>query len=405
MKVFHCLYDHLTGLYQVTHYLLLWLGSFLLLTGCNLGIEGSTGPLPLPTAVVPTLAATEIAVATLTATAVPSPTNTPVIVFSDQATPEPPTATPTLAPFVEHTVQEGESLVGIAEQYGTTIEAIAAASFLENPDLVYVGQRLTIPQATAEAGFAFSQSPASPDQPTVIGTSVLGRAIEVYTFGNGPNTMIFVGGHHGGYEWNTTVLAYEVIDFLTANPEMVPTAVTIHIIPAANPDGIYTVTGKTGRFTADDVYVTNTFPARFNAHAVDLNRNWDCEWSADAFWRDQPVNPGSEPFSEIENQLLRTYFTEQEQVAVVVFWHSQATLVSPGSCGEPHQPSIEMATIYAQAANYPLQQFSAYEITGDASNWLAKEGIPSFSVELTTHETTDWERNREGVLALLELFE
>jgi hypothetical protein len=89
---------------------------------------------------------------------------------------------------------------------------------------------------------------------------------------------------------------------------------------------------------------------------------------------------------------------------VVVFWHSQATLVSPGSCGEAHQPSIELATVYARAANYPVQEFSAYEITGDASNWLAKEGIPSFSVELTTHESTDWERNRAGVLALLALY-
>jgi murein tripeptide amidase MpaA len=213
-----------------------------------------------------------------------------------------------------------------------------------------------------------------------------------------------VGGHHGGYEWNTTTLAYEVIDYLRANPEVVPTAVTVHIIPTANPDGIYAVTGKTGRITASDVYVSDSFSARFNAYGVDLSRNWDCEWSATALWRDQPVNPGSEPFSEIENQVLRTFFRQQEQLRVVVFWHSQATLVSPGSCGEPHQPSIELANVYARAANYPVQEFSAYEITGDASNWLAKEGIPSFSVELTTHESTDWERNRAGVLALLALY-
>ena len=384
-------------------FLPLWILLFLLLTGCSLGIESSAGPMPLPTAVVPTLAPTATATITIMATAVP-PTDTPVIVFADQATPEPPTATPTLAPFVEHTVQEGESLVSIAEQYGTTIEAIAAASFLENPDLVYVGQVLTIPQATAVANIAFSQVPASSDQPTVIGHSLLGRAIEVYTFGNGPSQLIFVGGHHGGYEWNTTTLAYEVIDYLRASPEMVPTDVTVHIIPAANPDGIYAVTGKTGRISASDVYISDTFPARFNANAVDLNRNWDCEWSATALWRDQPVDPGSEPFSEIENQVLRTFFRQQEQLRVVVFWHSQATLVSPGSCGEAHQPSIELATVYARAANYPVQEFSAYEITGDASNWLAKEGIPSFSVELTTHESTDWERNRAGVLALLALY-
>ena len=374
----------------------------LVLSGCTLGIESSVGPVPLPTAVVPTLPPT--ATATIAPTAV-LPTDTPVIAFADTPTPATPTPEPTLAPFVEHTVQEGESLVSIALQYNTTIEAIAAASFLENPDLVYVGQVLTIPQATTAADFAFSQPPTASDQPVAIGYSVLGRAIEVYTFGSGPNTLIFVGGHHGGYEWNTTTLAYEMIDYLMANPEVVPTAVTIYIIPAANPDGIYAVTGKTGRIRASDVYVNDTFPARFNARGVDLNRNWDCEWTPNALWRDQPVSGGSEPFSEVENQVLRDFIAQQEQVKAVVFWHSQATLVSPGNCDTPHQPSIDIATTYARAANYPVQEFSAYEITGDASNWLAKEDIPSFSVELTDHETTDWNQNRAGVLALLDLYQ
>lgn len=386
---------------QLANFLLFWVVPFFLLSGCNLGVGSSAEPVLLPTAVLPTLPAT--ATATIMATAVPA-TDTPVIAFADTPVPASPTPMATLAPFLEHTVQEGESLLSIAQQYGTTIEAIAAASFLENPDLVYIGQVLTIPQATAEANFAFSQPPVLSEQPTVIGTSVLGRAIEVYTFGSGPNQLIFIGGHHGGYEWNTTTLAYEVIDYLTANPEVVPTAVTVQIIPAANPDGIYNVTGKTGRITVSDVYVSNTFPARFNAHGVDLNRNWDCDWSEEAFWRDEPVNPGPFAFSEEENQVLRNFIRQQERVKVVLFWHSQAALVSPGSCNEAHPPSIEMATVYAHAANYPVQEFSAYEITGDASNWLAKEGIPSFSVELTTHETTDWERNREGILALLALY-
>ena len=361
---------------------------------------------PLPTSVAlatvaptPTLAPipeTPTAVLTI------PPTDTPIFTIANTPTPEP---TATLPPFVEHTVQEGESLLSIAEQYGTTIEAIAAASFLEDPDLVYIGQILTIPQATPVVNAAFGQQNQPADQPIIIGYSVLGRALEVYTFGKGDNTLIFIGGHHGGYEWNTTVLAYEIIDYLQANPDVVPAAVTLYIIPAANPDGIYAVTGKTGRITARDVYVGETFPARFNAHGVDLNRNWDCDWSANAIWRDQPVSGGTAPFSEIENQVLRDFILQKEQVKAVVFWHSQAAIVSPGTCGQAYQPSINIATVYARAADYPMQEFSAYDITGDASNWLAKEGIASLSVELTTHETTDWERNREGVLALLALYQ
>jgi LysM repeat protein len=44
-----------------------------------------------------------------------------------------------------HIVQWGESLSMIAEQYGVTVEAIMAANGLEDPNYVYVGQKLVIP--------------------------------------------------------------------------------------------------------------------------------------------------------------------------------------------------------------------------------------------------------------------
>jgi LysM repeat protein len=49
---------------------------------------------------------------------------------------------------VTHTVQAGENLYRIALQYGTTVEAIAQANGITNPNLIYVGQQLIIPQAT-----------------------------------------------------------------------------------------------------------------------------------------------------------------------------------------------------------------------------------------------------------------
>jgi LysM repeat protein len=44
-----------------------------------------------------------------------------------------------------HVVQAGEHLTAIANRYGTTPQAIASANNLVNMNLVYVGQRLTIP--------------------------------------------------------------------------------------------------------------------------------------------------------------------------------------------------------------------------------------------------------------------
>lgn len=54
--------------------------------------------------------------------------------------------TPTPAQGRQHVVRAGETLSGIAWQYGVTVEAILAANGLQSPDLIYVGQVLIIPE-------------------------------------------------------------------------------------------------------------------------------------------------------------------------------------------------------------------------------------------------------------------
>ncbi|MBX3058459.1 MAG: hypothetical protein KF770_18505 [Anaerolineae bacterium] len=235
----------------------------------------------------------------------------------------------------------------------------------------------------------------------IIGASAEGRPIVVYRFGSGPQPVIFVGGIHGGYEWNTILLAYEAIDYFTTNPAQIPPEVTLHIIPAANPDGQYQVTQQNGRFQPTQV-LSNTVSGRFNANSVDLNRNWDCDWSAAAQWRDNVVSGGERPFSEPEVVALRDYVLAV-QPAVVVFWHSAANGVYAAGCPETDGRSLELAGVYGAAATYPTyERFSSYPITGDASDWLTTQGIPSFTVELKTHADTEWPQNRSGMLALLD---
>lgn len=44
-----------------------------------------------------------------------------------------------------HTVLQGESLLGIASQYGLTLDGLAAANGITNANHVFVGQLLKIP--------------------------------------------------------------------------------------------------------------------------------------------------------------------------------------------------------------------------------------------------------------------
>ena|SRR3990172_1535765 len=92
--------------------------------------------------------------------------------------------------------------------------------------------------ATATTTEKVVQKPIVDTTKTVLGTSVQKRDITAYHFGTGAKEVLFVGGIHGGYEWNTALVAYELMDYLTANPKTIPANVKVTVIPVLNPDGL-----------------------------------------------------------------------------------------------------------------------------------------------------------------------
>jgi murein DD-endopeptidase MepM/ murein hydrolase activator NlpD len=69
-------------------------------------------------------------------------------------------------------VQAGDTLSGIAARYGTTYQAIASASGIANPNLIYAGQTVEVPSGGGVAAPAptYNSSPSSthytPSTPT-----------------------------------------------------------------------------------------------------------------------------------------------------------------------------------------------------------------------------------------------
>lgn len=73
-----------------------------------------------------------------------------------------------------HVVRSGETVSGLAKQYGTTVSAIATANGLRDAGLIYVGQRLTIPGGSeAEAP---RTTPVSDVRPAEAGSRSADRA-------------------------------------------------------------------------------------------------------------------------------------------------------------------------------------------------------------------------------------
>jgi hypothetical protein len=244
----------------------------------------------------------------------------------------------------------------------------------------------TIPTVTPSR----TPSPMPSALPTVLparfvfGRTVQGRELIAHTFGNGPTVLVLVGGIHAGLEANTSALIDEMVEHFNRQPDDVLPGMTLLLIPALNPDGL--VLGPVLR-------------GRFNANNVDLNRNWACGWEAVAYFREELVSAGPQPFSEPETLALAALINDLRP-ATVLFYHAAADGIFAGECGQLGR-SHAMAAVLGEATGYSYDSpFSRYPVTGTAPGWVDGLGIPSADVELSTTQGTEFERNLRGVMAL-----
>ena len=233
----------------------------------------------------------------------------------------------------------------------------------------------------------YSPTPENP-QPEVIGISVAGRPLQVYKFGNGPIEKMVVAGIHGGYEWNTIVLADELIEYLESHPEIVSQEQTLYLLRAFNPDGYARSTG---------------FGGRANENNVDLNRNfpsyWQAEWPRVGCWDYIPITGGTAPASEPETRALMAFIKAHDFQAFISY-HSAALGIFPG--GQPLDPgSLSLAESIAAVSDYPYPPIEAgCAYTGQLIDWVSDQGIPAVDIELTNHQDSDFAEN----LAILSVF-
>jgi predicted deacylase len=222
---------------------------------------------------------------------------------------------------------------------------------------------------------------------TTIGTSVDGREITAYHFGNGGQEILLVAGMHGSYSPNTTQLADALRRELADNQNLVPDNTRVTVVPVLNPDGLANNDNVAGRF---------------NANNVDLNRNFGCNWAATSRWQNRDVSGGTAAFSEPEAAALRNYVNEVNLIGAMVWYAAEGQVYASSCGGEPSTDSVALANAYAAAADYPAaREFDAYQINGDLTNWLADNGVPTISVLLSDRQNTEFSQNLAGVQAAI----
>jgi len=242
---------------------------------------------------------------------------------------------------------------------------------------------------------------------TVLGLSAGGNDIVAYHYGEGEKELLFIGGIHGGYAWNSSYLSYELMDYLKTSSSSIPSDVKVTVIPVMNPDGLKKVAGTAEEFALADVSDVQSVltSGRFNDNLVDLNRNFDCDWQENATWQNKKVSGGTAAFSEPEAKAIKDYVEKNKITAVVTFDSAVGGVFASNCHNGVSTETNDLVKAYSKASGYKAyQDFDFYSTTGDMINWFAKNKIPAIGVLLTTHTSIEWNNNKAGVEAVLKYY-
>ena len=211
---------------------------------------------------------------------------------------------------VMHKIAAGDTFWRLAERYGTTVEAIAAANPDAQAENLQIGQTLIIPLnfpvvpttinwCAALVGYCVQGLAAR--YPFVktgeFGKSVMGRPLWRLELGSGENRVLYNAEHHAN-EWITAPLLLKFCEDLCAASvkgekifdqgaaELLQYA-ELTLVPAVNPDGMDLATGELqqGEFYRGAVDIANRwpdipFPAgwKANIRGTDLNLQYPADW-------------------------------------------------------------------------------------------------------------------------------
>ena len=212
---------------------------------------------------------------------------------------------------------------------------------------------------------------ALPPQRRIVGTSIQRRPIMCLVFGQGPDVTFIMASIHGN-EHAGTPLVRRLVEYLKQHPYLL-TGRTVVLLPVANPDGM-------------------AHNSRFNAHGVDLNRNFA---AANRLNNRQTGHTAlSEPEARAIDQLIRQYAPDR-----IVSIHQ------PLACIDYDGPGLTLAIRMAQYCDLPIKKLGAKPGSlGSYAGFTLR--IPIITVELLPGDTALgperlWQRYGKALIAAI----
>lgn len=210
-----------------------------------------------------------------------------------------------------------------------------------------------------------------PAQVRVGGRSLMSRMVLYDVLGYGQDTTLIIAAIHGNEDAGTP-LVKRLSEHLQANPSLLVGRQVV-IIPVANPDG------RAAR-------------VRYNAHGVDLNRNFETGNRIDS-----QVH-GMTSLSEPETEILINILNEYRPNKIV-------TLHQPLACVDYDGPGQGLAQVMAESCPLPVKKLgsrpgSLGSYTGETLN------IPTITLEMNEsdsylNEQALWDTYGQSLIAAI----
>ena len=244
----------------------------------------------------------------------------------------------------------------------------------------------------------------------LLGRTAFQRPIRTLVLGNGPRTVLYSASHHAN-EWITSLVllkfgeelakAYEEEGNIADRPAReIWEAVTIHMVPMVNPDGVDLVVGAIDqgdisydlaeRIGAD--FPAVPFPEGWKANLLgtDLNLNYPAGWLmareikfSQGYTKPAPRDyVGRAPLNQLETQILATY-TRQLSPDLVLAYHAQGKEIYWQFRNIEVPGAEELGKLLAQVSGYTLAETPYASSFAGYKDWFIQTfRRPGYTIEV-----------------------
>ena len=243
----------------------------------------------------------------------------------------------------------------------------------------------------------------------LLGRTAFQRPIRTLVLGNGSRTVLFSASHHAN-EWITSLVLLKFAEelakahaeegeFLNRPAREIWDAVTIHMIPMVNPDGVDLVVGAIdqGDISFDLARrISEDFPAvpfpsgwKANLLGTDLNLNYPAGWlmAREIKFSQGYIKPaprdyvGRAPLNQLETQALAAY-TRQLDPELVLAYHAQGKEIYWQFRDIEVPGAEELGMLMAQASGYALTETPYASSFAGYKDWFIQDfRRPGYTIE------------------------